>query len=305
MESTTLKTPVSIGELRDRLKYRSRESMNTNWSNLFNGELLPDDHLFAEPAQVLRFVRELSVSKRGRPGTITGAAQRLLKLWEEPEVLEEWPSYNEAFEDSVKVLNQPEPIDQPEEKSFTVNGERVKSSDLINFLEGNKKVEEKVEDLPERKKPYIQQLIDLSGLDLVYLVTIGFADYGLIYLLKEMGFAAALVYSLVSLHALGMAKNRKAQDTARTGLLAVWVLEILAFFIHLTLFNLRLWDSIKELPFPVDFDNLDLETRPFWIATVFAFLFSATGIYAVTIVRSLMMEAIEAEQFERTHNVKY
>ena len=269
MENLTLVQPFTqIGSLREALKYRSREAMGKNWRTIFADQILPEDHQTVEPAQVLTFVTEISKPQKGRPGTITGAAQQLLASFSHKE---------QALEVSEKQVEpvltfQERTIEQPEPKP-----------DLFDKLWA--------------------KVSNLSGLDWVYLVTIGIADYGLTYLLKEMGIAAAIVYSLISLHALSMAKNRKSQVTAQTGIAAVWFLEILAFFIHLTLFNLRLWDSIRSLPFYVD--NPAMESRPFWIACVFAAIFSAAGIYAVSVTLSLLKESIEAENFEATHGVKY
>lgn len=268
MENLTLVQPYTqIGTLREALKYRSREAMGKNWRTIFADQILPEDHQSVEPAQVLTFITEISRPQKGRPGTITGAAQQLLLSFSHSQLLEA----KQKLEQVVETL--------PERKPDPVE----RQPDLFDKL--------------------WEKVLNLTGLDWVYLVTIGIADYGLTYLLKEMGIAAAIVYTLISFHALSMAKNRKSQVTAQTGIVAVWILEIGAFFIHLTLFNKRLWESIQDLPFFVD--NASDESRPFIIAAVFAGLFSAAGIYAVSTTLALLKEKIEAQNFEKSHGIEY
>lgn len=148
-----------------------------------------------------------------------------------------------------------------------------------------------------------RQKFKFSALDIVFGVNILVADYGLIYLMKEMGAAWAVVYSLLSIHAIGMAKNRHSQVTASYGVAAVWILEILSFFIHLSMFNLRLWETGFEnkLPFSV-WENT---TYPFAIASILAALFSTAAIYSVSVTLALTKEEVEAENFERAHGIKY
>jgi len=338
-----LPNEVSIGSLRESLKYRSREAMNSNWSFVFAGEVLPEDHLFVPINQALEFVAAIAIPQRGRPGSITGAAQQLLKTWrnkQEPEkeehiidqILSIAPEPEvpkpEVFKPEVakpEIVVLPEKIEQVKESStndswYLLELEKTKGelsvlseedkkgkkglelSKKIRFLEfklseqkpDNRKVGEKVFDF----------FAGLSGLDWVYLVTVGIADYGLAILLKEMGLAAGVVYTLISFHALAMAKNRKSQVTASRGITAVWLLEILAFFVHLTLFNRRLWGSIEELPFNVA-EDLNDEYRPFFIALILAALFSAAGIYAVSTTLALLKERIEAEEYELQHGKQY
>lgn len=333
----TLPKEVSIGSLRESLKYRSREAMNANWSFVFAGEILPEDHLFVPIDQALEFVGAIAVPQRGRPGSITGAAQQLLKSWsnpakpkvqtEEPAVL---PAKIAEPEPATLPTNiaDPEPAVLPEkiagnqkndswyllalektkvELSLLPEEDRTgkKGTELskkIKFLEF--KLSEQKEDKRTVSEKVFDFFAGLSGLDWVYLVTVGIADYGLSILLKEMGLAAGVVYTLISFHALAMAKNRKSQVTANRGITAVWLLEILAFFVHLTLFNRRLWGTIEELPFTAAEDVAD-EYRPFLIALILAALFSAAGIYAVSTTLALLKERIEAEEYELTHGKQY
>lgn len=161
----------------------------------------------------------------------------------------------------------------------------------------------KPEPTPETLKEPKRSKRKISALDIVFGVNVLVADYGLVYMMKEMGAAWALVYSLVSFHALSMAKDRHSQSTAYYGVTAVWVLEILSFFIHLSMFNLRLWETGFEnkLPFSV-WENT---TYPFAIATILAALFSTAAIYSVSVTLALTKEKVEAENFEQKHGIKY
>ena len=342
MTKTTLPSRMSVGELREALKYRSREAMNTNWTAVFTGEILPEDHLFVSFNQALEFVAQIAIPQRGRPGAITGAAQQLLKSWRAPEQPDEHlidAVIRLADEDGNKT-DQLNGVDREAEFLELVEKNREEEENaipqsLIWYRLELKKVRDEINGLPEDelkskkgdelrkkarflefkiagisrpKKTVLQKIVDffagLTGLDWVYLVTVGIADYGLIILLKEMGLAAGLVYTLISFHALGMAKNRKAQSTATRGITAVWALEILAFFVHLTLFNRRLWGAVSELPFNLS-EDLNAEYRPFLIALILASLFSAAGIYAVSTTLALLKESIDAEEYELQHGKQY
>jgi len=355
----TLPKEVSIGSLRESLKYRSREAMNANWSFVFAGEILPEDHLFVPIDQALEFVGAIAVPQRGRPGSITGAAQQLLKSWSKPaKIAEPEPAVlpTKIAEPEPAVLPtkiaEPEPtvlptkIAEPEPTVLPTKIAEPEPTVLPTKIAGSKKndswyllalektkvelsllpeedrtgkkgtelskkirfLEFKLSEQKEDKRTVSEKVFDffagLSGLDWVYLVTVGIADYGLAILLKEMGLAAGVVYTLISFHALAMAKNRKSQVTANRGITAVWLLETLAFFVHLTLFNRRLWGTIEELPFTAAEDVAD-EYRPFLIALILAALFSAAGIYAVSTTLALLKERIEAEEYELTHGKQY
>lgn len=128
----------------------------------------------------------------------------------------------------------------------------------------------------------------VSMLDIVYLSTIATAVYGLWFTLREMGLAFAVPYCLISLHALRMAKNPASSRTAQAGIAAVIVLEVVTFFIHLVLFNLRLIQTAKEFILP--FNYWELTQTPFYIACILAGIFSAAGIYAVSVTFSITSE---------------
>jgi hypothetical protein len=137
----------------------------------------------------------------------------------------------------------------------------------------------------------------VSMLDVVYYTTIATAVYGLWFTLKEMGLAFSVPYCLVSLHALSMAKNPESRQTARAGVAAVVVLEVLTFFIHLTLFNLRAVQAAKAGTLP--FLYWDDPSTPWYIACVLAGMFSAAGVYAVAVTFSLTSEKHNAAEKEK------
>ena len=120
-------------------------------------------------------------------------------------------------------------------------------------------------------------------LDAVYLSTIATAVYGLWFTLREMGAAFAVPYCLISWHALRMAKNPASRSTAQVGIAAVVVLEILTFFVHLVLFNLRTVQAAKAGVLPFEYSFYGSLEMPFVIACILAGLFSAAGIYAVSV----------------------
>ena len=146
-------------------------------------------------------------------------------------------------------------------------------------------------------------LESITLLDVVFYANMIVAWYGLILLLHEMGGAFGLVYSLISIHAMRMAKNRYAANTAQSGVTAIWILEALAFFIHASMFNNRAWQAAGrgELPFDAQIHS----SYPFWISAILALLFSGAAIYAVSITLSLTSEKVEAENFEQKYGQKY
>jgi len=136
----------------------------------------------------------------------------------------------------------------------------------------------------------------ISMLDIVYLSTIATAVYGLWFTLREMGAAFAVPYCLISWHALRMAKNPESRKTAQIGVGAVVVLEILTFFVHLVLFNLRAVQAAKANILPFEYSFWGSTGMPFTIACIMAGLFSGAGIYAVSVTFSLTSEKHTAAQ---------
>lgn len=130
----------------------------------------------------------------------------------------------------------------------------------------------------------------ITALDIVYASTILTACYGLWFTLKEMGVMFAVPYVLVSYHAMKMAKNPDSRKTAQAGIAAVVILEILTFFVHLVLFNLRAVQAAKAGVLPFEYSFYGSLSMPFTIACILAGLFSAAGIYAVAVTFSLTSE---------------
>ena len=119
--------------------------------------------------------------------------------------------------------------------------------------------------------PIIRAITTTTKLDVVYYFTLGIACYGAWQGLgrSEMGVSFGVVYTLVSLHALGMAKDPANKGTAVAGISAVVVLEIVGFFIDLSMFNLRIWQVAKQDLLP--FRSYEIWI-PFWIAVIVAAL---------------------------------
>lgn len=146
----------------------------------------------------------------------------------------------------------------------------------------------------ERKKrepgSFERWLRSITALDIVFAVTILTAIYGLWYNLREMGLAFAVPYSLISFHAMRMAKNNRNLKTARAGIAAVVILEALAFFVHLSMFNLRVVQIAQKGNLPFEYSAWGSLEAPFYIALVLATLFSASGIYSVGVTFSMTKE---------------
>ena len=139
----------------------------------------------------------------------------------------------------------------------------------------------------------------ITMLDMVYLSTIVTAIYGLIYNLREMGAFFAVPYCLISWHAIRMAKRSDNRRTAQAGIAAVVVLEVLTFFIHLSMFNLRLVDAAKSGSLPFEYSFWGSTSAPFYIACILAGLFSGAGIYAVSVTFSLTSEKYQQAEAKR------
>ena len=119
--------------------------------------------------------------------------------------------------------------------------------------------------------PIVRAITTTTKLDVVYYFTLGIACYGAWQGLgrSEMGISFGVVYTLISLHALGMAKDPANKGTAVAGISAVVVLEIVGFFIDLSMFNLRIWQVAKQDLLP--FRSYEIWI-PFWIAVIVAAL---------------------------------
>lgn len=270
-----------IGTIRERLHLRTRFAMEQSWQEYLPGSQLPGDHSPADMEDLKTFLKGMSVSRRGRSSMITLAAVNLLKEIEQPaEPAKE--VVPEVRQEEIKPASEL-PISSDLRSSA---GSYPEESFFVAWL-----------------KNLNRWVKSLTALDFVFFLTMGVADYGLVFLMKEMGFIWASVYTLVSFHALSMTKKSHAQMTAKSGIAAVVVLEIFAFFVHVAMFNLRAWQAAKEGQMP--FSPYEYPQAAFWISVALAALLSGAGIYAVSTTLSLTTESVEAENFEKQHGLKY
>lgn len=126
-----------------------------------------------------------------------------------------------------------------------------------------------------------------STLDIVFYTTTLTACAGFVTAFHWWGLPVSLVYSLILVDAMGMAKDVRLQTTAERGSAAVIVLEIIAGFAHTYVFNLAMWANYKSLPFEIEQVVRAGEitwhngNRPFFVAVCIAAILSSSAIYAV------------------------
>lgn len=281
---------VVVGAIRTRLLYKSRDAMAANWEQVFPDDILPDDHVPVPFSKVLPFLKELSVSKRGRSRSITGAAQAFLEeLSKKPAPALEAPQVLPEEEKPQNV--EPEPETQPfaplEKGQDVTKVEENREPGLLqllaNFIYGI-------------LRGAVMFLVTAGPLDLVFLVGIALADYALWFFMHGIGLAWATVYTLITLHALGMAKDRYSRETAKRGIWAVFLLETVSFLLDYALFNLQVWQAGKREELP--FDVWEHPTWPSLIALALAMLFCAAVVYAISTTLALRTERTEAENWE-------
>lgn len=265
---STTTQEILLGTVRTRLTYRSRDAMEKTWPKVFTNEFLPEDHEMVARGKVEKYLEWLAQPQKGRSTIIIAAAA---------EMLAELRGTNVEMEVAPMV---PELLPKPEpQPPVTKNLGKHQQMTWGKFLRS------------------------LDELDFAFLFVLGVADYGLVYIMQEMGGFWAIIYTLISVHVLRMTKHSHAQNTARTGISAVWVLEIVSFFIHCSMFNKKAWNAAMNGNLP--FDPIEYPSYPFYIAVVLAALFSAAGVYAVTTKRALTVESVEAENYETQHQIKY
>ncbi len=141
-----------------------------------------------------------------------------------------------------------------------------------------------------------------SLLDLAFYANMGIAIYGLVVILGIMGVLIGVFYTLISIHAIGLARDRYAANTSGASIGAVVVLEIFTYFIHLAMFNASIWKGSETLPFQIMEAG---EWRVFAIACVLAFVLTAGTIYAITVRNAQIKERIAAKEFEKTTGQMY
>lgn len=268
---------LQVGQLRQKLSYKSREAMAANWQKVFNGAILPEDHHEISIDELFSFLESTAKPVRGRSGMITAAAKSMLS---------EFDAYLEQKRNLEKMdvsFFEPEKIEQP---IIMPENESPESSP-------------KAENLAEK---LFRKLNEKGfGFEVAYYFTVVATCYGVTTTLRVMGVILAILYVSVSIEVMKMAKDRKSRETARNGIIAVWVFAFFGFWVHLTMFNTSLWLISSDLPFRVESE----ENRIFIIAAVIAAIVSGIEIYSVSARLSLTTEAVEAENFEAKYNEKY
>jgi hypothetical protein len=254
------------------------------WKNLNMGKHpKPDVLLTAEQVETLLGRMSEAVTKR--PPEKAAAAAQLLEQYRAGMHQNGHKEYAPVANPGVKMLGP----DQPFKAGAEIKPRTVKKRESVIHAFT---VTPQPEPQPRKRFTWPQ----ISMLDIVYLSTIATAVYGLWFTLREMGAAFAVPYCLISWHALRMAKNPASRKTAQIGVGAVVVLEILTFFVHLVLFNLRAVQAAKANILPFEYSFWGSTGMPFTIACIMAGLFSGAGIYAVSVTYSLTSEKHTAAQ---------
>lgn len=129
---------------------------------------------------------------------------------------------------------------------------------------------------------------NVGVLDMVFYVTTITACAGFITVLHWWAAPVSLVYALILIDALRMAKDPTIQNTAERGQGAVFFLEFfVAFPAHILLFNWAIWQNYKSLPFEILHRSHNGELvrenadKPFYAACFFAGLLTCAALYAV------------------------
>lgn len=139
----------------------------------------------------------------------------------------------------------------------------------------------------KERKSWFKINLEITRLDVVFYATTGTACAGFITAFQWWGIPVSLVYSLILIDAMGMAKDVELQKTAERGSAAVIVFEMIAGFAHTYVFNTVMWRNYKSLPFEIEqrvsngvltWHNGD---KPFLIAVCIAVILSGSAVYAV------------------------
>lgn len=123
--------------------------------------------------------------------------------------------------------------------------------------------------------------------DVVFYATMLTACIGFWSVLKWYSLPLVLIYVLISVDALAMAKNPAIPKSARLGQNAVWVMETIAVPFHIALFNRALWANVSALPFDIREAVRSGEwywqngEKPFYCACFIAALLFCAAIYSV------------------------
>lgn len=286
---------ITVGEIRARLRYKSRNTMAPCWRSVFSEEVLPDDHDLVPLEKLRVFLSELSQPKKGRRLSITVAAKAyLLEINGKPVAdAEPRPNNGEVYEKTFGLLEE-DSLTFGKVKEAATPAPETLWKDIFKLLGAF---------VYRLFRSSVEFLVSAGPLEIVFLVGIALADYSLWFFMREIGLAWATVYTLITIHALQMAKNPHSRQTASKGVIAVCVLEMVSFFLDLAMFNLKIWQAGKrgELPFSV-WENT---TYPFWVSFALASLFCGAVLYALSITLSLTSERVEAKNFEATYGLRW
>lgn len=279
-------------ELREKIGYKSQQAITSAWKGVFQGEAYPGDSAQIGREKIEILLASLRRSARGRSKSISQASNELYsELFEvskvEREKVKEIRPHIATFEQSVKV-------DRPN---------RVLHDS--NFSRPNKtfeQVESRTLSLPTF--PDLTKLLQaVSKIEFAFYLNMALANYGLWVFLDTIGIVWAMMYNIISLHALSMTRNSHSAQSAKKGIAFVWVLECLTFFIHFALFNRKLWD--KGFAGHLGFDVYEMYMLPGVIAFVLSAIMVAGAIYSITISLSITNEKIDALNFESKYGEKY
>ncbi len=286
---------MPVVEIRRRLGYKSRETMAFCWRSIFPEEFLPDDHGLVPLEKIRFFLSKLSQTQKGRRRSIKVAAKAFLsELDGKPVPNFELLSNNGTAHNSKLADLEEAPPTSSKVGKVSKPAPETPWQDIFKLLSSF---------VYRLLRSAIEFIISAGPLEIVFLVGIALADYSLYFFMREIGLAWATVYTLITIHALQMAKNPHSRQTASKGVVAVFVLEVVSFFIDLAMFNLKIWQAGKrgELPFSV-WENV---TYPFWVSFALASLFCGGVLYALSITLSLTSERIKAQNFEASYGLKW
>lgn len=186
------------------------------------------------------------------------------------------------------------------EKADLLQPAREHDSEVIRDFVALKKVTEL-----ETPVTNVTETVKVTGrifgtLDAVFYVTTATACAGFVTALHWWAAPVSLVYALILIDALRMAKDPTIQKTAERGQNAVFVLEIfVAMPAHIMLFNWAIWQNYKSLPFEIlhRVQNGELvrenADKPFYVGCFLAALLCAAALYSVDTTIRITRERVK------------
>ena len=264
--STDAVTAISVSEICRNIDMTA-DAIRANGLS-FSDEMLIDD--------AIEFVRKRTVAA-GR-WTVEKAGKSILYLAELERIKSE--SNVQVYWEVRQSHEKKEMRERLNAMYIEMNGE-IKSE--VNGSEGP--VGAKVQ------PPGTVNLVKIGLLDIAYTVNVAAACYGMWFFLNLIGGFFAVIYALLSFHALGMAKSNDTPESAKLGIQAVWALELVAAVFHFATVNYAIWhynslETSERLPFRI-YENLQ---APSIIAGVFAFVALIGGVYCVQMTLNITNE---------------